>query len=80
MDEQTRKNVANNLTKLRSCYWLTQKVVAKQIGITESTLSFYENTGAVPEPRLRALAEYYEVTPESLLGPWPEVCKQLTPP
>lgn len=80
MDEQTRKNVSNNLKRLRSYYWLTQKVVAKQIGVAESTMSSYENTGFVPESKLEVLAYYYEVTPESLLGPWPEVEKQLTPP
>ena len=80
MNEQARRNIADNLTRLRKYYWLTQKHVAKQLGITESTLSHYENTGAVPDFRLEVLAWYYEVTPDSLIRPWSEVSKQLSPP
>lgn len=80
MDEKTRKNIANNLTRLRKYYWLTQGNVARQIGVAGSTLSSYENTGVVPESKLEALADYYEVTLESLSGSWVEVTKQLTPP
>lgn len=61
-------NLATNLCILTHTKNLTQKEVAKKLGISEAKLSWYERNKTVPnEEMLKKLADFYEVTVSNLL-------------
>ena len=61
--------IAEKLAELRSAKGVTQDDVAQAIGISNKTVSKWENGTSMPDlPMLVMLAEYYEVTTDALLG------------
>lgn len=61
--------IANNLLELRRQKGVTQEEVAKSLSISNKTLSKWENGVSAPDlPMLVALAKYYGVTTDALLG------------
>lgn len=61
--------LAKRLLELRSERDLSRRVVAASTGMTERTYQRYENAERDPSaPVLVALADYYEVTTDYLLG------------
>ena len=61
--------LAKRLLKLRSERDLSRRVVAASTGMTERTYQRYENAERDPSaPVLLALADYYGVTTDYLLG------------
>ena len=58
-----------NLTQLRTAKGITQYDVAKALGVSNKTVSKWENGTTSPDlTMLAALAEYYGVTTDALLG------------
>jgi len=73
MTERTPKeNVTEHgkrLTGLRKTAGLTQTEVAKELGIPQRTVSFYEREARqVPQSLVQPLAKLFGVTPEEILG------------
>lgn len=61
--------IAEKLVELRSTKSVTQDDVAQAIGVSNKTVSKWENGTSMPDlPMLVMLAEYYEVTTDALLG------------
>ena len=61
--------IAEKLAELRNAKGVTQDDVAQAIGISNKTVSKWENGTSMPDlPMLVMLAEYYEVTTDALLG------------
>mgnify|MGYP002511932914 FL=1 len=61
--------LAKRLLELRSERDLSRRVVAASTGMTERTYQRYENAERDPSaPVLLALADYYDVTTDYLLG------------
>ncbi|MCM1234846.1 MAG: helix-turn-helix domain-containing protein [Ruminococcus flavefaciens] len=61
--------LAKRLIKLRSERKLSRREVAASTGMTERTYQRYENAERDPSaPVLLALADYYDVTTDYLLG------------
>ena len=61
--------IAEKLTELRNAKGVTQDEVAKALSISNKTISKWENGTSAPDlPMLVALAEYYGVTTDTLLG------------
>lgn len=61
--------IAENLTQLRNAKGVTQDDVAKALGVSNKTISKWENGSSAPElAMLAALAGYYNVSTDSLLG------------
>ena len=61
--------IAEKLVELRSTKGVTQDDVAQAIGVSNKTVSKWENGISMPDlPMLVMLAEYYEVTTDALLG------------
>ena len=61
--------IADKLAELRNAKGVTQDDVAQAIGISNKTVSKWENGTSMPDlPMLVMLAEYYEVTTDALLG------------
>lgn len=61
--------IADNLTQLRNAKGVTQDDVAKALGVSNKTVSKWENGTSSPDlTMLVALAEYYAVSTDTLLG------------
>ncbi len=61
--------IAEKLAELRSTKGVTQDDVAQALGISNKTVSKWENGSSAPDlSALVMLAEYYEVTTDALLG------------
>lgn len=61
--------LAKRLVKLRSERKLSRREVAASTGMTERTYQRYENAERDPNaPALLALADYYDVSADYLLG------------
>lgn len=61
--------IAEKLAELRNAKGVTQDDVAQAIGVSNKTVSKWENGTSMPDlPMLVMLAEYYEVTTDALLG------------
>ena len=61
--------IADNLTQLRNAKGVTQDDVAKALGVSNKTVSKWENGTSSPDlTMLVALAEYYNVSTDMLLG------------
>lgn len=61
--------LAKRLVKLRSERKLSRREVAARTGMTERTYQRYENAERDPSaPALLALADYFDVTADYLLG------------
>lgn len=61
--------IAENLTQLRTTKGVTQDEVAKALGISNKTISKWENGTSSPDlAMLAALAAYYGVSADALLG------------
>ena len=61
--------IAENLTQLRTTKGVTQDEVAKTLGISNKTISKWENGTSSPDlAMLVALAAYYGVSTDALLG------------
>jgi len=61
--------IAQNLLALRRQKGVTQEAVARSLSISNKTLSKWENGASTPDiPMLIALAKYYGVTTDALLG------------
>ena len=61
--------LAERLVKLRSARKLSRREVAASTGMTERTYQRYENSERDPSaPTLLALANYYDVSADYLLG------------
>lgn len=56
-----KKNKKSRLTYVRTSQKLTQEIVAADLGITQKTLSNYENQKRSPSiPMMKKIAEYYK--------------------
>ena len=65
----TNIQIAANLTRLRNEKGVTQDDVAKALGVSNKTVSKWENGISSPDlAMLIALAEYYRVSTDALLG------------
>lgn len=63
------KDFSAMLKYLRNRSGLTQMEIAKKLGVAKSTISMYENGQREPEfETLEALADYFNVTMDFLLG------------
>jgi len=61
--------IAEKLTQLRTAKGVTQNDVAKALGVSNKTVSKWENGTSSPDlTMLVALAEYYKVSTDTLLG------------
>jgi len=68
------------LAELRKSAGLSQMEVAKELGIPQRTLSFYERAARqVPQDLVRPLAELFGVAPEIILGLGEESQKKRGP-
>ncbi|MGM0601250.1 MAG: helix-turn-helix domain-containing protein [Candidatus Rifleibacteriota bacterium] len=68
------------LAELRKAAGLTQVEVAKELGIPQRTLSFYEREARqIPQNLVRPLAELFGVAPEIILGLGEEQQKKRGP-
>lgn len=65
-----QRNICNNLKQLRILHNLSQAQISTDTGIPRSSLAAYERCGEISDARLTALANYYEVSVEDLLGSW----------
>ncbi len=62
-------NIAQKLTELRAQKGLTQGEVAAALSVSDKTVSKWENGASAPDlDMLIALANYYDVTTDTLLG------------
>ena len=62
-------NIAQTLTALRTARGLTQEEVAQSLSVSNKTVSKWENGASAPDlAMLAALAAYYGVTTDFLLG------------
>lgn len=62
-------NIAENLVMLRTQRGITQEEVADALSVSNKTISKWENGASAPDlPMLVALAEYYNVSTDVLLG------------
>lgn len=67
--EQYFDNLSIILKELRTSNGLTQKQIAKNLGITYQSYQAYERKTAIPSlPILIKLAEFYDVSLDYLLG------------
>lgn len=65
----TEINIAQKLTELRNAKKATQEDVALALGVSNKTVSKWENGTSAPDlTMLVALAEYYDVSTDTLLG------------
>ena len=61
--------IAEKLTALRTSKGVTQDDVAQALGISNKTVSKWENGASMPDLNMLVmLAEYYKVTTDTLLG------------
>ena len=61
--------IAENLSQLRGAKGVTQSDVAAALGVSNKTVSKWENGTSAPDlPMLAALAGYYNVSTDALLG------------
>jgi len=61
--------IAENLTQLRNAKGVTQDAVATALGVSNKTVSKWENGTSSPDlTMLAALADYYNVSTDALLG------------
>jgi transcriptional regulator with XRE-family HTH domain len=84
MTERTpRKNFTEHgkrLAELRKAAGLSQMEVAKELGIPQRTISFYEREARqVPQHLVKPLAELFGVAPEIILGLGEEPQKKRGP-
>ena len=64
-----RKQLAENLAVLRKAKGVTQQEAANAVGISDKTLSKWENALSAPDIEyILPLADYYEVSVDALLG------------
>lgn len=69
MDKDTKNIVANRLRTLRLQNGLSQKVVAQQLSVDTSTISYYENgKRSVPADILKRITRIYGTTVDEILG------------
>lgn len=64
----TRKNIATRLRMKRAEVHLSQRIIAEAIGVRQSTLCSWENTGAVSADKLWLLADFYDCSIDELVG------------
>lgn len=61
-------NIGKKLKKLRNNHHLTQKEVAKELGITQQLLGMYENNKRMPTlDKLKKITEFYGITYNELM-------------
>ncbi len=59
---KNNKELAKNMRFLRKCYGFTQQKVAKSMGITRSSYSYYESGRVLPDLyALIKLCEFYDI-------------------
>lgn len=74
-----RKNIASNLTKLRTHAKLTQAELAEKISYSDKSISKWERAESVPDIYvLNAIAELFGVTVDYLLQPHADEEKPIT--
>ena len=62
-------NFSENLRELRKAKDIKQEVLAENLNVSRQTVSKWENGTAMPDlKKLTALAEYFGVTMDELLG------------
>jgi transcriptional regulator with XRE-family HTH domain len=68
MNDETTRSVVE-LSTYRRARGLTQGDLARLLGVTQQAVAKWENSGAVPEHRLKLLAKHLHVPVEALLPP-----------
>lgn len=64
-----QKEFQNKLTELRTSKGLTQEEAASALGVSNKTLSKWENGSSAPDIEMLArVAQYYEISTDELLG------------
>ena len=63
------ENFANRLKELRTENKLTQRDLAKAVGLSQNAINMWENNNRVPNANaVIALAKYFNVSTDYLLG------------
>ncbi len=69
----------NNIRKLRKSHNLTMKQLGEMMGVSESTISLYENNKAQPDiGMMYKMADYFGVSIDFLLGRKTDELKEKT--
>ena len=69
-----RESIAAGLRSRRAIKKVTQREAAEEIGITQTSLSSYENNGGISIEDAWAAADYYKCSLDDLAGRiWPPV-------
>lgn len=67
-----RESVAAGLRSKRAIKKVTQREAAEEIGVTQTSLSSYENNGGISIEDAWAAADYYKCSLDELAGrTWP---------
>ena len=62
-------NLGKNILELRKAKNVTQEDMASELGVTAAAVSKWENDYTLPDiPMLCAIADYFQVTTDELLG------------